>query len=250
VGDPEARLLAERAALEDQVRGLDVAVDDLPGVRVAEAFEELRRDPDRAPRREGPSLVEDLPQVLALGELHDDEVEAALVVEVVDLDDRRVVEAPRRARLALEALEVARDLDEARVEHLDGHVAVEPEVVATIDGADRARAAALDEEAAAEDGAREHVVVGRRSLETGARRDELLEAVRRRLIEEPELDADLSERARARGLALHLARALELLAREEPDLDRGLAERLGVFRHGHLKRSGKGEIVLAERTRT
>jgi hypothetical protein len=175
--------------------------------------------------------VKDLAEVLALRVLHHDEVEPALLVEVVHLDDRRVVELRRRARLALEAHEVARDLHEARVEDLHGHVAVEPEVMSAVHGADRARAAALDEEAAPQDRPHEPVVVGERALRACERRRELVDAVRRGLVEDPQVDADVGERAARRRLGLHRQRAVELLFREETTLDGGLPEGVRGFRH-------------------
>ena len=90
--------------LEDDVLGLEIAVDDAEVVRFGERGEHLPQDVDDAPERERPLLVRDAREVLAAQELHH-EVELAVVglAEVDDGDRVRVVEAARGARLGDEA---------------------------------------------------------------------------------------------------------------------------------------------------
>ena len=84
------------------VLGLQVAVDDAGRVGLAEAVGNLKRDIEQAPGRQR-SFVQELPQRLALDELHRDVDRGVRCADVVDRDDVRVVQGRCRARLLLEA---------------------------------------------------------------------------------------------------------------------------------------------------
>ena len=88
---------------QDDVRRLDVAMDDPDAVCVRERVGDLRRDLDRAPERQRRALLA-LRDVLALEPLHRD-VWVALVelAERDDAHDPRVAEAGEHAALAPEA---------------------------------------------------------------------------------------------------------------------------------------------------
>ena len=108
LGEAEVDDLDEVAAraqrLEDDVLGLEIAVDDAEVVRFGERGEHLAQHVDDAPEWERPVLVRDAREVAPAQELHD-EVELTVVglAEVDDADRVRVVEAARGARLGDEA---------------------------------------------------------------------------------------------------------------------------------------------------
>ena len=109
-----------------------------------------RRDPERAADSERAALAQQLTQVLALDELHDDEVVALVGVEVVDLHDPRVLERGRGAGLVGEALQVALDRDQAGVEHLERDLPIEAGVVGAVGRAHAPFADLFEDRAAAE----------------------------------------------------------------------------------------------------
>ncbi len=104
---------------QHDVVGLEIAVDDADGVRGIERERDLVRDVERAMELDGAFLLDQILERLALEVLHH-EVDRALGqdAEVGDVDDVRVVDRGRRARLAEEAMDrllVAREL---RMQHL------------------------------------------------------------------------------------------------------------------------------------
>ena len=128
--DAEVRQLGEvgsPAGHEEDVLGLEVAVDHPELVRATEGRRDLQGDSERALQIESTGGERRL-QGLALDVLHHEEDQPAVFAEVGDLDDVRVVDAVDRARLAQEALAVrhvqaqvlAQDLDRAHA--LDHHV--------------------------------------------------------------------------------------------------------------------------------
>ncbi len=128
--DAEVGQLGEVRALardEQHVLGLEVAVNDAELVRAPEGGRDLQGDADRPDHVEA-ALGERGLEGVALHVLHHEIDQPAVLAEVRDLDDVRMVDPVDRAGLAQEALAVrhvhpevlAQDLD--RAEPLDHHV--------------------------------------------------------------------------------------------------------------------------------
>ena len=103
-------------------------MDDPEVVGNADGRQQLLHEVHRHVDAEAPVLVEPRPHRPAFNPLHDNEEDGAVLVEVVDPHDPRVVQGSHRGRLAVEALaeaEVARIL---LGEHLDGDRDIEPRV--------------------------------------------------------------------------------------------------------------------------
>jgi hypothetical protein len=84
------------------------------------------RDRQRRLRRQGPRAAHAALQALAVHPLHDDVAEAAVLADLVDGDDARVLELGRGARLGQRRL--ARSAVRGPVHELHGHVTVEREM--------------------------------------------------------------------------------------------------------------------------
>ena len=140
LGDAEVEDLREVRIVADpqqqQVVGLDVAMDEPARVRGAERHRRLPRDVDRACRRERAVDVE-----LALHRATIEILEHHVVVvvwcdpEIEHLDRVRGVDAQRRASLAREPLERGLVLRQVRLEQLDRDLAVHREVMRAKHGA-------------------------------------------------------------------------------------------------------------------
>jgi hypothetical protein len=102
LGQAEVEDLRHAFRRADQVRRLDVAVDDAPGVRAAETAGDLDRDVERERERQRTAL-DPLLDRLAFVERHHDEGLAVALLDRVDRADVRMVEGRRRARLLQEA---------------------------------------------------------------------------------------------------------------------------------------------------
>src|SRR6185436_1288935 len=92
--------LGARLRVEHHVRGLDVAVDDARVVREVERIEQLAHDAHCFLEVEALVRVEEVLQLLAANELHDQVGDVAFLGEVVHLDDVRMVEPRDGLRLA------------------------------------------------------------------------------------------------------------------------------------------------------
>ena len=102
VGDPHAA-----AAVEHDVGGLQVAVQDAPVVRRGEPGAELPRDLERLVRRQPADAPQQRGEVLAVHVLHREEVLAVDLADVVDAADVGVRDLPRDADLGVEARRAA-----------------------------------------------------------------------------------------------------------------------------------------------
>ena len=104
LGDAEVRDLDLVLLVEDEVGGLDVAVDDPARVGVVERRRDLAHEPDHLLRLEAVPLLEDGADRLAVHELHGEERHVLLLADVEEGDDARVGEGAGDARLLVEAL--------------------------------------------------------------------------------------------------------------------------------------------------
>src|SRR5207248_11520571 len=96
---------AVRLVREKQVRRLDVAMDDVFGVRLDETGARLARDAKREIGRQRAGRFEQPPEIVADEVFHRDERHAELRVaaRVDDLDDVTRLDPSRSSRFALEA---------------------------------------------------------------------------------------------------------------------------------------------------
>jgi len=146
VRHPEVHDLHRAVVLDEDVRGLDVAVDDARLVRVREAREHLDDDGHLALERERRRLAHRLLEILTLQQLHRDEGRAVRVVaEVEDGHHVRVRHLRDGLRLALEALLQLGVVGDLRDHDLEGHVAVEHGVAGQVDLAHGALAEGADD---------------------------------------------------------------------------------------------------------
>ena len=132
LGDSEVEDLHLARRRHHDVRRLDVAVDDVIGVRPAQSFRALSDDGNDLRWLEG-GLPEHGIERAAVEVLHDDvRIDGVLVAahDLVDLDDRRVGNPREDLRLAAEALHVA---GIAVREDLDCDVAVQRRIERAID---------------------------------------------------------------------------------------------------------------------
>ncbi len=102
LGEPEVGELRVHVVVDEDVRGLQVAVDDPVLVRVMDAATELLEDLHA--ELEVELLLEELVERLPVHVLHREEGEALVLARVEEADDARVVQLPRRVHLAREAL--------------------------------------------------------------------------------------------------------------------------------------------------
>ncbi len=133
VGDPEDAVL-----VEEQVRRLDVAVDQPADVGVLQCRGDLAADVRGLREREVLAGVEQPPQAPAPQQLEHHE-RHVVVAPVVDGHHVRVVERRRDLRLRTEAAEEPGVVGEGGVEHLHRDAAAQPDVVGHVDATARAR---------------------------------------------------------------------------------------------------------------
>ena len=140
--DAEVGDLHSAVVEHHDVRRLDVAVHDAARVGVGQAVGHLRGDRHRLRHRQARPFLQDGAQLGALDELHRHVGDVLRAADVVDGDDRGVVQAAGGARLLREALLVILDVvaAERHVDGLDGDGAPELRVGRLVDDAHRAAA--------------------------------------------------------------------------------------------------------------
>ena len=145
LGQAEVENLGVAALGDEDVRGLDVAMDDSLGVRGVEGVGDLdgeRRAGCRVPaadRRSGASAWH------AIEILHGDEGFAVLLADVVNGADVGMVERGSGLRLALEAGQRLRIAGDFVGQELQGHEAVQARVLGFVDHTHAAAAEFFDE---------------------------------------------------------------------------------------------------------
>src|SRR5256885_1915385 len=96
-----SRKMAVMVAEHEEVLGLEIPVYESPLVRCAESARDLERDLDRLPGRQS-AATHPRAERLSLQELGDEIGNALVDAHVVDHEDVRMIQLPRRAGLVLE----------------------------------------------------------------------------------------------------------------------------------------------------
>ena len=151
LGDAEVEHLRLPAAGHEDVRGLDVAVDDAAGMRGVEGVGDLDPELEHAVERQRPARDLVL-QRAAVEQFHDDELLALVLADVVDRADVRVVERRGDARLAAEPFERLGVGGEIGGQELQRDLAAETNVLGAVDHAHAAGAEPLEDLVMADDG--------------------------------------------------------------------------------------------------
>ena len=133
-GERDAEVGDERLAiLEEDVLGLDVAMDDPLPVSGVERAGDLLGEPDRVVHGELLLSVEPAPERFAIDERHDVEQQAVGGTGVEQREDVGVLKRRGELDLGEEALG-AQDRGKFRVKDLDGDWPVMPQVFRQVDG--------------------------------------------------------------------------------------------------------------------
>ena len=140
VGDDDAPV-----GRDEDVVGLEVAVDDARRVGGAEPRADRADDLDRAPDPERPFALEEPPERLPFDELHREEALAAVLADVERARDVLVRHPPRELHLPPEPLEHPRRIDELAAEHFERDDLVELRVARVVDAPHSADADEADE---------------------------------------------------------------------------------------------------------
>ena len=154
LGETEVEHLRVAARGDEDVRGLDVAMDDALRVcrieRVGDFDAELD-DPIELERVSLDEMFERPP----FEQLHHEELLPLVLADVVDRADVRVIQRRRRARLALKALRGRRVARQLGRQELDGDLPAEANILGAVDDA-HAAAAKLLEDPVMRDGLAKH----------------------------------------------------------------------------------------------
>ncbi|MCX5746924.1 MAG: hypothetical protein NT062_31015 [Proteobacteria bacterium] len=141
----DLHVIAEPGLLrQHDVRGLDVAVHDAELVGVREPRQHLPHDLDDADHRESAAHREEVLEVVARDEVHDDERPPRVDADVDHRCAVRVLEPGHRHRLDLEPLPARQLLRQLVVHDLDGHDAPQLHALGAIHDAHGALGDGLD----------------------------------------------------------------------------------------------------------
>ena len=120
---------------DENVAGLDVAMDQPSGMGDVERRCDLLDDRDRPIRRQRAAGDQHPPQIRSVDEVHGHEQQAVLLAGVVDRDDVRVAQRDGDPRLGTEALAEGVVCRQPRRDHLQGDDVIQRQVGGAIDGA-------------------------------------------------------------------------------------------------------------------
>jgi hypothetical protein len=151
--DPEVHDLRRAVLEEADVAGLDVTVDDPPLVGVGEPAAELGHHVELLDDRQGLARTQHRLEVGPGEQLHGDERQSAVLAQLVDGDDVRVLEAGGCLGLDLEPAPAVGVEGPLRVEGLDRDLALERLVEAAVHHPHPAAADAARDHIAADAGA-------------------------------------------------------------------------------------------------
>ncbi len=151
-GQPEIGQHRAAVGMDEDVGGLEVAVDDAGVMRVLQAISDLAQI---SPRRQGVEWapVQDVAQRAAADQRHREVRHAIGKLEVVYGQDVRVVQLGERLRLGLEPLHKAVVLKELWRQRLERDLATERLLHRAVDHRHAAAAQAFDDLVAADPGA-------------------------------------------------------------------------------------------------
>ena len=145
---PKSATLTRPDLVRSTFGRLDVAVNDAAGMCRVERLVDLLGDARALDRREWP-IGDPAREVAAVDQLHDDERVTALHAEIEDVDHVGVIQDSGRLRLLAEPRHERWIPAIFRAQHLDGHIAAQLRVVATIDRRHAALTEQLDDAVAA-----------------------------------------------------------------------------------------------------
>ena len=121
--------------LDEDVGGLDVAMDQATGMCGVEPGGNAAEQPGGPPQIQGSLGLDHAAQVAPLDQAHRQIQEAALVAGVIHLHDVRVLQRCRQSGLPLEPLPEPRVVGEGRRDQLQRALAVERQVMGSVDHA-------------------------------------------------------------------------------------------------------------------
>ena len=150
LGDAEVGQLEDAIVADEDVRRLEIAMDDAVIVDMLEGRADLEGDVDGVAPRELAAHVDEVVEPASLDELHGVPVMPVLVAGVVELDDVRMRELGERLDLAFEALEEAGVLGEIGGEDLEGGLSAGDEFLGEMDASHAAAPDLAREDPAAE----------------------------------------------------------------------------------------------------
>ena len=120
-------------------------MDDALSMGGLQRVDQLRGKPQRGVHRQAAAHFEVVAQRTALQVVHDHEVVVVLDANVDDAHDVRVLQAPGRTRLALEARHDILIVDQVPVKHLDDYKALHARLKGPVDFGHSALCHALDQ---------------------------------------------------------------------------------------------------------
>ncbi len=164
LGQPEIGELGDAPALhivaDQDVRRLDVAMDDVHLVHQLEGPAELQGELARLAPGQAPLLIDQPGEGAAVDQLHDLEVHPAIEAAIIDMHHVGMVDLRRELRLALEARDQHLVGAGLGAEHLDRHAPADRELIGGVDQADAAGSEAVGEPAVADLLARQGIAGG------------------------------------------------------------------------------------------